>query len=83
VDSLRRSMAASWAALRRHDSRLEELDNRIGTLERRDRAENQRERRAVQAAAAPVQVPIPVPQATNGLEGLSREQVAALRDPWS
>jgi len=76
VDGLRRSTAGLWAALRAHDRALDDLANRIGNLERRDRAEAQRERRASQAAPVPVQVP---PMPMNMGDGLTQEQVAALR----
>jgi hypothetical protein len=76
VDSLRRSTAGLWAALRAHDRALDDLANRLGNLERRDRAEAQRERRASQAAPVPVPVPAVPLQSNNGL---TQEQVAALR----
>jgi hypothetical protein len=82
VDSLRRSVAASWAAHRSHDSDILDLQNRIGVLERRDRAEAQRERRTAQAAPTPVQTPVLPTAPVNGVAGLNPEQAAALRNPY-
>jgi len=82
VDSLRRSVAASWAAHRSHDSDILDLQNRIGVLERRDRAEAQRERRTAQAAPAPMPVPGLPLTPVNGSSSLTPEQTAALRNPY-
>jgi len=83
VDSLRRSANATWSALRTHDGVLAELENRISSLERRDRAEAQRERRATQAATQPALPPVAAPSLPGSNGELSPEQVAAMRDPWA